>query len=100
MVQKYYVSFVYIFQLFFSIFSTLLKDTLEEIVNGHHNDDNCKEYEEYYKRDHGKAPQSCKFKDHPNLISKLLDKIAIEPNDVQDSQSPFDSEENDSVSKA
>ena len=84
----------------FSIFSTLLKKTLEEIVNGHHNNENCKIYEEKHERTHGKAPQFCRFKDHLDLIPKLLDKIVIEANDdVQDSQSPLDSEENDCVSK-
>ena len=86
----------------FSIFSTLLKDTLEEIVNGHHNDENCKEYEEKYESIHRKSPQFCRFKDHPDLIPKLLDKIFIESNDeVEDSQqSQSDSEESDSITES
>ena len=59
----------------FLSFSTKLKTTLEEIVSGHHNDANCKEFQEKYERRHGKAPQPCKFKDHPKQIPNLLEKI-------------------------
>ena len=69
-----------------------MKTTLKEIVSGHHNDANCKTYQNKYKRIHGKAPQSCKYiKDNlkntfrraldintysPD-IQKLLDKIVV-----------------------
>ena len=62
----------------FSLFSTDLKNTLEEIVNGYHNDAKCKEYQEYYESKHGKTPPPCKFKDHPELIPNLLEKVIID----------------------
>ena len=61
-----------------SSFSTSLKNTLEEIVDGHHNDANCKKYQEQYVKDYGKASPPCKFKDHPELIPNLLEKIFID----------------------
>ena len=61
-------------------FSTKLKKTLLKIVNGHHNDTNCKKYQEFYERRHEKAPPTCKFKDHPKQIQSLLDKIVIGSN--------------------
>ena len=62
----------------FLSFSSDLKTTLEEIVSRHHNDANCKKFQKEHKRKHGKAPQPCKFKDHPEQIPKLLEKIVIE----------------------
>ena len=44
--------------------------------------------------------QYCRFKDHPDFTKELLDKIVVEADDdAEDSQSPSDSEENDSMSK-
>ena len=64
----------------FSSFSSDLKTTLEEIVSGHHNDANCKKFQEKHERNHGKAPQPCKFKDHPEQIQELLEKIVVDSN--------------------
>ena len=63
-----------------------MKTTLEEIVSGHHNDANCKKFQKEHQRIHGKAPQPCKFKDHPEQIQKLLEKITIEDEIETESQ--------------
>ena len=58
-------------------FRSELITTLSKIVHGHHNYDKCKKYAEKHERKHGKAPLSCKFKDYPEAISKLLEKIKL-----------------------
>ena len=75
-----------------------MKGILEEIVETHHNDYNCNRYQSNYKGAYGKAPPSCKFEDHPELIQNLLEKIIIGSDcDVEESQSPSDSKESDST---
>ena len=79
-----------------SSFSTYLKNTLKEIFNGHHNDANCKEYQERYERVHKKAPPPCKFKEHPELIPNLLQKVVIDSDgQAEELQSPFVSDQSD-----
>ena len=65
------------FFFFFWFNSSEFNSTLVEIVNGYHNDVNCEGYQEEHKEKHGKATQLCKFKDQPEKIANLMEKILI-----------------------
>ena len=71
-------------------YSTALKNSLDEIVRGHHNDATCQRYQTMYETTHGRAPESCKFKKHPKEIPKLLEKIIFENQNHSDAKSQPD----------
>ena len=54
-----------------------MKTALEEIVSGQHNDAKCKEFQKEHKEKYGVAPPQCKFKENPEEIPKLIEKIVI-----------------------
>ena len=54
-----------------------MKTALQEIVSGQHNDEKCKEFQERHKEEYGVAPPKCKFKENPEEIPKLIEKIVI-----------------------
>ena len=62
---------------FFQCFSSKLKTALEEIVSGQHNDEKCKEFQEIHSERFGVAPPQCKFKENPEEIPKLIEKVVI-----------------------
>ena len=62
---------------FFQCFSSKLKTALEEIVSGQNNDAKCKEFQEEHEKYYGVAPPKCKFKENPEEIPKLIEKIVI-----------------------
>ena len=62
-------------------FSNPEKLFFEEMLNGRHNDELCIEYQQNHKRKFQTDPRPCKYKDCPENIPKLLDKIVI--SDVQ-----------------
>ena len=65
------------FHFIMSIFRSKLKTTLNEIINGNHDNVNCNRYKENHESTHTRAPQKCSFRDHPDQIPKLLEKIEI-----------------------
>ena len=61
----------------FLCFSSELKTALEEIVSGKHNDSRCNKFQEYHENRYGVAPAQCKYKENPQEIHKLIEKIDI-----------------------
>ena len=58
-----------------------MKFRFEQILNGQHDDELFLEYQENHKIKFKTYPRPCKYKDCPENIPKLLDKIVI--SDVQ-----------------
>ena len=54
-----------------------LFQALKQIENESHNDIQCQEYENKHKKNYGTLPTPCPFKNNPDQISKLLEKITL-----------------------
>ena len=66
---------------YFELFSNRWKPYFEQILDGQHDDELCIEYQEHHKRKFQTDPRPCKYKDCPENIPKLLDKIVISETD-------------------
>ena len=57
--------------------TTKLFEALKQIENEFHNDEQCQRFESRHEVYYGTLPTTCRFKDNPKEIPKLLEKIFI-----------------------
>ena len=57
---------------------SVLKTALEEIINGHHNDKQCEDYDKWVRYVNKSDPGPCRFKDRPEECTKLLQKVEVD----------------------